>query len=107
MDHLRVNAERAVPIAEIHDAWRRVPYGVKDGLLPVLSVAFMLSQRNHLAVYREGLFQSAPSELDADYLAREPADIQLRWMDLTGVSRLPPLRARRPGARFRRHEHSA
>ena len=87
MDHLRVNAERAVPIAEIHDAWRRAPYGVKDGLLPVLSVAFMLSQRNHLAVYREGLFQSAPSELDADYLAREPADIQLRWMDLTAVSR--------------------
>ena len=87
MDHLRDNAERAVPIAELHDAWRRAPYGVKDGLLPVLSVAFMLSQRNHLAVYREGLFQSAPSELDADYLAREPADIQLRWMDLTAVSR--------------------
>ena len=87
MDHLRANAERAVPIAEIHDAWRRAPYGVKDGLLPVLSVAFMLSERNHLAVYREGLFQPAPSELDVDYLAREPADIQLRWMDLTGVSR--------------------
>ena len=87
MDLLRANAERAVPIAEIHDAWHRAPYGVKEGLLPVLSVAFMLSQRNHLAVYREGLFQPAPSELDADYLAREPADIQVRWMDLTGVSR--------------------
>ena len=87
MDHLRANAERAVSIAEIHDAWRRAPYGVKDGLLPVLSVAFMLSERNHIAVYREGLFQPAPSELDADILAREPADIQVRWMDLTGVSR--------------------
>ena len=86
-DHLRVNAERAVPVAEIHEAWQGAPYGVKDGLLPVLSVAFMLSARNHLAVYREGLFQPAPSELDADYLAREPADIQVRWMDLTGVSR--------------------
>ena len=86
MDYLRANADRAVPIAEIHDAWRRAPYGVKDGLLPVLSVAFMLSERNHLAVYREGLFQPAPSELDADYLARDPADIQVRWMDLTGVS---------------------
>ena len=87
IEHLRTNPERAVPIAEIHDAWRVAPYGVKDGLLPVLSVAFMLSQRNHVAVYREGLFQPTPSELDADFLAREPADIQVRWMDLTGVSR--------------------
>lgn len=85
--HLRANAERAVPIAELHDTWRQSPYGVKDGLLPVLSVAFLLSERNHVAVYREGLFQPTPSELDADYLAREPADIQVRWMDLTGVSR--------------------
>ena len=87
IEHLRTNAERAVPIAEIHDTWRAAPYGVKDGLLPVLSVAFMLSQRNHVAVYREGLFQPTPSELDADFLAREPADVQVRWMDLTGVSR--------------------
>ena len=84
---LRANAERAVPVAELHDAWRRAPYGVKDGLLPVLSIAFVLSEREHLAVYREGIFQPVLSDLDADYLAREPADIQVRWMDLTGVSR--------------------
>ena len=36
-DLLRTNAERAVPITELHDAWRRAPYGVKIGLLPVLS----------------------------------------------------------------------
>ena len=47
----------------------------------------MLSEREHLAVYREGIFQPVLSDLDADYLAREPADIQVRWMDLTGVSR--------------------
>ena len=84
---LQTNADRAVPIAELHDAWRRAPYGVKDGLLPVLSIAFVLSEREHLAVYREGIFQPVLSDLDADYLAREPADIQVRWMDLTGVSR--------------------
>ena len=86
-DLLRTNAERAVPVGEIHDAWRRAPYGVKDGLLPVLSIAFVLSERKHLAAYREGIFQPALSDLDADYLAREPTDIQVRWMDLTGVSR--------------------
>ena len=84
---LKANAHRAVPMAEIYDVWRRAPLGIKDGLLPVLAVAFLLSQRGTLAFYRQGIFQARISDLDIDYLAKDPADVQLRWMDLTGVSR--------------------
>ena len=59
----------------------------RTALLPVLAVAFILSQRGTLAFYREGIFQARISDLDIDYLAKDPADVQLRWMDLTGVSR--------------------
>ena len=86
-DLLKANARRAVPIAEIYDIWRRAPFGVKDGLLPVLAVAFLLSQRATLAFYRQGIFQARVSDLDIDYLAKDPADIQLRWMDLSDMSR--------------------
>ena len=84
---LKANAHRAVPMAEIYDVWRRAPLGIKDGLLPVLAVAFLLSQRRTLAFYRQGIFQARISDLDIDYLAKDPADVQLRWMDLTEVSR--------------------
>ena len=84
---LKANAHRAVPMAEIYDVWRRAPLGIKDGLLPVLAVAFLLSQRETLAFYRQGMFQVRISDLDIDYLAKDPADVQLRWMDLTEVSR--------------------
>ena len=86
-DLLKANAHRAVAMAEIYDVWRRAPLGIKDGLLPVLAVAFLLSQRGTLAFYRQGIFQARISDLDIDYLAKDPADVQLRWMDLTGVSR--------------------
>ena len=86
-DLLRANAHRAVPIAEIYDVWRRAPFGIKDGLLPVLAVAFLLSQRGTFAFYRQGIFQARVSDLDIDYLARDPADVQLRWMNLTETSR--------------------
>ena len=86
-DLLEANAHRSVPLAEIYDVWRRSPLGIKDGLLPVLAVAFILSQRGTLAFYRQGIFQARISDLDIDYLAKDPADVQLRWMDLTGVSR--------------------
>ena len=42
----------------------------------------MLSERSTLAFYREGVFQAQLSDLDVDYLARDPRDIQLRWMRL-------------------------
>ncbi|MDE2665979.1 MAG: ATP-binding protein [Acidobacteriota bacterium] len=87
-DLLKANAHRAVPVAEIYDVWRRAPLGIKDGLLPVLAVAFLLSERKKLGFYRQGVFQARLSDLDIDYLAKDPKDVQLRWMDLTEVSRL-------------------
>ena len=86
-DCLKTNANRAVPMSEIYDIWRQAPFGIKDGLLPVLAAAFLLSQRTSLAIYRDGIFQARVSELDMAFLARDPGDIQLRWMDLSEMSR--------------------
>ena len=85
-DLLKANDHRAVSMAEIYNVWRQPPLGIKDGLLPVLAVAFLLSQRRTLAFYRQGIFQTRISDLDIDYLAKDPAYAQLRWMDLTEVS---------------------
>lgn len=87
LDVLTENAHRGVSVEEIHDVWRRTPIGIKEGLLPVLSVAFFMSNRSNLALYRDGIFQVKISELDVDYLVRDPADIQIRWMELTDTSR--------------------
>ena len=85
--HLRSNANRSVSVAEIYDIWRKAPYGIKDGLLPILAAAFLLSQRTTLACYREGIFLARVSDLDMEILARDPADIRVRWMDLSEMSR--------------------
>ena len=86
-DFLIFNADRAVPFSEIYDIWRQAPFGIKDGLLPVLAATFMFSQRTTLACYRDGIFQARVSELDMDFLARDPGDVQLRWMNLSDMSR--------------------
>jgi len=86
-DHVKSHANRTVPVSELFDLWRKPPFGVKDGLLPILAVAFMLSQRDKLAVYRDGIFRAKFDDVDVDYLAKDPSFIQLRWMDLTDVAR--------------------
>ena len=55
--------------------------------MPILAVAFILSQRDMLAVYRDGIFRAKFDDVDVDYLAKDAALIQLRWMDLTDIAR--------------------
>lgn len=85
--HLQKHSNRIIAVSELFNEWRKPPFGVKDGLLPLLGVAFVLSQRDKLAVYREGIFRAKFDDIDVEYLAKDAAAIQLRWMDLTEVSR--------------------
>ena len=84
---LKAKSRQAVPVSDLYETWKAAPYGVKEGLLPVLAVAFLLSERGNLAFYRHGVFQAGMSDLDVDYLVDDPRDIQARWMDLSGISR--------------------
>lgn len=84
---LKANTHGSLSVSEIYEVWRQAPFGIKEGLLPVLVVAFILSQHGTLAIYRQGIFQARVTDLDIDYLTKDPADIRLRWMDLSDISR--------------------
>ena len=84
---LESNRDRSVPVSEIYEIWREQPFGIKDGLLAVLVAAFILSQRQDMAFYRQSIFQARVTDLDMEYLARDPSDVQVRWMDLSETSR--------------------
>ena len=85
--YLRDREDRTVSLAEVYDLWRAPPFGIKDGIMSVIAVAYVLSNRNAVAFYRQGMFQARFKDLDVDYLAKDPNDIQLRWMNLSEVSR--------------------
>ncbi|EAR20270.1 hypothetical protein [Nitrococcus mobilis] len=86
-EHVKAHANRTVAISELFQEWRKPPFGVKDGMMPILAVAFLLSQRDKIAVYRDGIFRAKFDDVDVDYLAKDPTFIQLRWMDLSNVAR--------------------
>ena len=84
---LQVDGRRAVSIDEIYDTWRQPPFGIRDGLLPVLAVAYIQSRRSEVSLYREGIFQPRLTEIDVEILSTDPEDIQIRWMELSGSAR--------------------
>ena len=77
---------RIVSVAQLYDEWRKPPFGVKDGLMPILAVAFIMSRRDGIAVYRDGVFRSRFDDVDVEYLAKDPGIIQLRWMNLSDMA---------------------
>lgn len=66
----------------LFDLWRRPPYGVRDGLLPVLAMAFLMSRAGQLAVYLDGAFQSKVTPILIDRLAQDPSSLRLRWTEI-------------------------
>ncbi len=86
-DLLKAQSSRSVNLSELYELWSSAPFGLKDGLAPILAVTFVLANRDKLAIYREGIFQAHFTDLDVDYLAIDPTSVQLRWMDLSTTSR--------------------
>ncbi|MBV7259363.1 hypothetical protein [Erythrobacter crassostreae] len=74
-----------VSSGDVLDAWAKPPIGLKAGLAPVYLVAYIESRRDRIAVYCDGVFQSAMNELGIEYLARDPSEVSLRRVDMTGL----------------------
>ena len=71
-----------VPIPKIYEHWTSPPFGIRRGVLPVLTMAFVMTNRTSVAVYNEGIFQTEVNELVVDLLLQKNSTIQLRWVDL-------------------------
>ncbi|MEM8724762.1 MAG: ATP-binding protein [Pseudomonadota bacterium] len=83
-DDLLESADGMIDGAQILDAWHAEPIGLKRGLGPVFLVAYILSRRDRVASYCDGLFQAQFNDLCVEFLARDPSDIGLRRIELDG-----------------------
>jgi hypothetical protein len=81
------NQDRSIAMSEIYEIWRQPPFGVRNGIMPILAIAFILSRKETLALYREGIYQSTFKEIDTEYLSMDAECIQIRWMDLSENAR--------------------
>jgi len=72
---------KGLSAAEIYERWARPPYGVKFGLMPIFLLAFALGYSEHIAVYRDGMFEPKLTDVDADELLQDPRRFSLRWID--------------------------
>lgn len=75
-------------VNEIFAALSSSPYGVLDGLHPVLLCAFMLAYPDETTLYREGTFVPEPTVADFEVLMRRPELFALAGSRVSGARAL-------------------
>jgi len=76
----------AISLGDIYKVWEKAPYGIKNAMHPFFAVAYLLTRKNSVAVYREGFYVTKFDDLIIDYLLKAPSVITLRWAELDTVS---------------------
>lgn len=69
------------PLDAIFARWAAPPYGIKAGVMPALALAYMLAKRDSVAVYIDGVYQTAIDDVVVDRLLQKPGSFRLRRID--------------------------
>lgn len=69
------------PLDEIYRRWMAPPYGIKKGVMPVIALAYMLANRDLIAIYIDGIYQTTIDDVVTDKLLQKPASFRLRKID--------------------------
>lgn len=77
--------DKPVTIKEIYAILRQPPYGMLDGLLPLLVIVFLLVNRDEVFLYYEGTFQPEPTDAHFELLVRRPDLFALSGMRISGT----------------------
>jgi hypothetical protein len=89
LQHIRemaVSANMArVPVSKIFEELKAPPFGVRDGLLPILLAVFASAHEQHVAFYDNGVFMPEMAGLDIMRLAKVPEMFEIQYCDIGGV----------------------
>lgn len=70
-------------LADIFSLWRKAPFGVRDGLLGVLGIAYVLTRAERIATYLDEVFRPQLDGYLVDRLMQDPSVVRLRSVELS------------------------
>ncbi|MDQ8203339.1 hypothetical protein [Pelagicoccus sp. SDUM812003] len=82
---LEEQPDRRVPVIEIYDRLRLPPFGVRDGLVPLLLLTVFTVHESEIAIYEDDIFQAEIEENLAMRLARRPETFEFQLCRINGV----------------------
>lgn len=77
---LFADANARVGADKVYSLWSAPPFGMKQGVQPVVLTAFMLAHKANIAVYKDGMFVPRLTDFDIDECLQAPHRFSLRWI---------------------------
>ncbi len=77
--------DQRVSVKELYDILRSPPYGIKDGLIPILLLTTLITHETEIAVYEDGSFQPEVEENLMMRFAKRPETFEFQLCRITGV----------------------
>lgn len=77
---LFVDANTKVTVSSIYARWAEAPFGLKDGVMPIIFTAFLMAHKGNLALYKEGMFIPRVTDADIDEYLQDPTRFSMRWI---------------------------
>lgn len=74
-----------LPLPAIYAKLKGCPFGVMQGVLPILVTAYLLAARREVALYQEGAFCESLTIEQAELLCRRPELFALERFDISGL----------------------
>lgn len=86
-EQLALHGKGEITLAELYHLWSAPPYGIKTGLLPIFALCFFLANRNHLALYTEGVFTPELADAQVDEWLQDANRISWRLVQIEGTEK--------------------
>lgn len=67
-----------VNVGDIYSMWGNAPYGIHEGMKPIIFLAYMLSRRDILSVYKDEMFLPEFGDVEVDELLQNENKFKLR-----------------------------
>jgi hypothetical protein len=82
---LQLQPDSRVSIPSLFDELKKPPYGVREGILPLLLTAFAVSHENEIAFYKDGTFLREMNGEAMLILTKAPERFEIQYCKIAGV----------------------
>lgn len=82
---VQLQPDSRVTIPSLFDELKKPPYGVRDGVLPLLLAAFAVSHENEIAFYKDGTFLREMNGEAMLILTKAPERFEIQYCKIAGV----------------------
>lgn len=74
--------DRTTRLDELYALWSAPPFGIRAGVMPILALAYFLANRQHLAMYIEGVFCPELTDANVDEWLQDQKRIGFRYVQI-------------------------